>query len=314
MSAADDLRASIGWRPAPRPRQPVLFINPRSGDGTAVRLSLDRRARELGIEPVVLEPEDDLASLVAQAAAAGADALGVAGGDGSLAIVAAVACAHGLPFVCIPAGTRNHFARDLGVARRDVVGALEAFTDGLERRIDVGEVNGTMFMDNVILGFYGDAVQREDYRDARMHALIEEARAALGPHAAASGLVVEGDDQAARDPAVVIVSNNPYAIDRKLARETRPRLDSGLLGVVVLDRPGAPRRPYRTWTTPSLEISAPGPVRAGRDGEAMTLVAPMRFAIRPLALRVRIAARHPGASPAAQLGALPGLKGPRSRP
>jgi diacylglycerol kinase family enzyme len=315
VSAADDLRAAVGWRPATRPRQPVLFINPRSGGGTAVRLSLDRRARELGIEPVVLGPEDDLASLVAQAAAGGADALGAAGGDGSLAVVAAAACAHDVPFVCIPAGTRNHFARDLGVARHDVVGALEAFTDALERRIDVGEVNGTMFMDNVIVGFYGDAIAREDYRDARLRTLLETASEALGPRAPASGLVVEGGDQGTnRDPAVVMVSNNPYAIDRKLARETRPRLDSGLLGVVVLDRPGAGRRPYRTWTTPSLEVSAPGPVRAGRDGEAMTLVPPMRFAIRPVALRVRIAARHPGASPAAQLGALPTLRAPRSRP
>jgi hypothetical protein len=111
-----------------------------------------------------------------------------------------------------------------------------------------------------------------------------------------------------------MVSNNPYAIDRKLARESRPRLDSGLLGVVVLDRPGALRRPYRTWTTPSLEVSAPGPVHAGRDGEAITLTPPLRFVTRPLALRVRIAARHPGASPAAQLGALPATRSRRPGP
>ena len=160
-------------------------------------------------------------------------------------------------------------------------------------------------MDNVILGFYGDAVRRADYRDARLRALLEEARDAVGPRAPASGLVVEGDAEASGDPAVVMVSNNPYAIDRKLARETRPRLDTGALGVVVLDRPGVRRRPYRTWTAPSLQVGAPGPVHAGRDGEAVTLTPPLRFAIRPRALRVRIAARHPGASPAAQLGALP---------
>jgi diacylglycerol kinase family enzyme len=314
MTAADRLRTAIGWRPVARPQHPVLFINPRSGDGTAVRLSLAQRAQALGIEPIVLEPEDDLAALVAEAVATGADALGAAGGDGSLAIVAAAACAHDLPFACVPAGTRNHFARDLGVARHDVVGALEAFTDGLERRIDVAEVNGSMFMNNVILGFYGDAVRREDYRDARMHALVEEAREALGPRAPASGLVVEGDDEAARDPAVVMVSNNPYAVDRRLARETRARLDSGLLGVVVLDRPGSRRRLYRAWTTPSLEVGAPGPVHAGRDGEAIMLTPPLRFATRPLALRVRLAARHPGASPAAQLAALPAAGSRRPRP
>jgi diacylglycerol kinase family enzyme len=191
------------------------------------------------------------------------------------------------------------------VLRRDVVGALEAFTDGLERRIDVGEANGGMFLNNVIVGFYGDAVRQEGYRDARVRTLLETAREALGPGAPASGLVVAGGpDGPQRDPAVVMVSNNPYAIDRALARETRERLDGGLLGVVVLDRPDRRGRPYAAWTTPALDVEAPGPVSAGRDGEAVMLTPPLRFEIRPLALRVRISARHPGASPAAQIAAV----------
>jgi diacylglycerol kinase family enzyme len=294
---------AAGWEPAARPDRPVLFINPRSGRGKAVRLSLADRARDLGIERVVLEPGEDLAVLVEQAVAAGADALGMAGGDGSMAVVAAAASAHDLPFICVPAGTRNHFARDLGVLRRDVVGALGAFTDGLERRIDLGTVNGTAFLDNVILGFYGDAVRREDYRDARLRTLVATAQQALGPRAPASGVVVIDDEgREHRDPAVVVVSNNPYAIDRAVARETRLRLDGGRLGVVVLGRP-APRRTDRAWTTTALEIAARGPVHAGLDGEAVTLEAPLRFAIEPHALRVRICARHPGASPSAQWAA-----------
>jgi hypothetical protein len=172
----DRLREALGWRPVAPPDHPVLFINPRSGGGTAVRLSLDRRARERGIEPVVLESGQDLSAVVADAVGRGADALGMAGGDGSLAVVAAAAGTHGLPFVCVPAGTRNHFARDLGVPRRDVEGALDAFTAGLERSIDLGEVNGRPFLDNVVLGFYGDAVRREGYRDARMRTLLVAAR------------------------------------------------------------------------------------------------------------------------------------------
>ena len=179
---ADRLREAMGWRRVARPDRPVLFINPRSGGGTAARLSLDRRARDLGIQPVVLEPGQDLAALVADAVNRGADALGVAGGDGSMAVVAGRG-AHGLPFACVPAGTRNHFARDLGVLRHDVVGALEAFSTGLERSIDLGEVNGAPFVDNVILGFYGDAIRREDYRDARLRTLVATARDALGPRA-----------------------------------------------------------------------------------------------------------------------------------
>ena len=236
------LREAMGWRPVPRPERPVLFINPRSGGGTAARLSLERRARDLGIEPVVLAPGQDLAAVVGDAIDRGADALGMAGGDGSMALVAAAACAHGLPFVCVPAGTRNHFARDVGVLRHDVVGSLEAFTDGLERSIDIGEVNGRPFVDNVILGFYGDAVRREGYRDARVRTLLATAREALGPRAPASGLTVRDDrGREHRDPAVVLVSNNPYAVGRTVALETRPRLDSGRLGIV---------RPRAAGTTP----------------------------------------------------------------
>ena len=304
MSAGERLRAALGWKPVARPRRPVVFVNPRSGGGTAVRLALPQRARELGIEPIVLEPDHDLAALVADAVERGADALGMAGGDGSMAIVAAAACAHDLPFACVPAGTRNHFARDLGVQRGDVVGALEAFTDGLERRIDVGEVNGSVFVDNVILGFYAEAVRKEDYRDARLHTLLSTAQEALGPRAPASGLAIVDDRGAEhREPAVVMVSNNPYAVDRRVAVETRPRLDTGRLGILVLDRPPA-RPPERAWAATAVEVTAPGEVNAGRDGEAALLVAPMRFAIRPLALRVRICARHPGASPSAQLSSL----------
>ena len=186
------LQEAMGWQPVARPDHAVLFINPRSGGGTATRLSLDRRARELGIEPVILQPGQDLAALVTEAVDRGADALGVAGGDGSMAVVAAVAAAHRLPFVCVPAGTRNHFARDLGVLRHDVVGALEAFTAGLERSIDIGEVDGVPFLDNVVLGFYGDAIRREGYRDARLRTLLDAARDALGPGAPVAGLSGRG--------------------------------------------------------------------------------------------------------------------------
>ena len=117
-----------GWSPAEPPRRPVLFVNERSGDGAARRAGVVERARDRGIKVVVLDPGQSLPTLVDQAVAGGADALGMAGGDGSLAVVAAAAAAHGLPFICIPAGTRNHFALDLGVDRHDVAGALDAFT------------------------------------------------------------------------------------------------------------------------------------------------------------------------------------------
>ena len=155
-------------------------------------------------------------------------------------------------------------SRAISVSQRgDVVGALEAFTDGLERRIDVGEVNGSVFVDNVILGFYAEAVRQEGYRDARLQTLLSTAQEALGPRAPASGLAIVDDRGAEhREPAVVMVSNNPYAVDRRVAVETRPRLDTGRLGVLVLDRPPV-RPPERAWTATAVEVRAPG---AGQRG------------------------------------------------
>ena len=303
--------AHYGWRPADPPRQPVLFVNPRSGGGKAARAGIAERARAKGIEAIILTPGQDLAALARAAAAAGADALGAAGGDGSLAVVAAVAAAHEIPFVCVPAGTRNHFALDLGVDRHDLAGALDAFTDGVERQIDTAEVNGRTFLNNVSLGIYGDAVRSPAYRDAKVRTLLQTAAEVIGPSAEAPALrLVDDLGREHRHLTMVLVSNNAYALDRPLVTGTRPALDGGQLGIVVLDAPGdSPRPPGRAWTAPRLEVNAPEPVHAGVDGEAVDLSPPLRFAIRPAALRVRISSRHPGASPSAPLR-LPG----RSRP
>jgi diacylglycerol kinase family enzyme len=292
-----------GWRPVDPPRRPVLFVNPRSGGGRATRAAVAERARERGIDVIVLDTHKSLGELVREAVAEGADALGVAGGDGSLAVVAAAARIHGLAFVCVPAGTRNHFALDLGVDRHDLVGALDAFTDGVERSIDVGEVNGRVFLNNVSLGIYGDAVRQPTYRDAKVRTLVETAAEVLGTSGAVPELhLVDDLGIEHRRPAVVLVSNNPYALDRPIAPGTRPRLDSGELGILVLDAPRpSPDPPGRAWRATQLDVDAAAPVRAGIDGEAVELQAPLEFVIRPGALRVRISSRHPGVSPSGRL-------------
>jgi diacylglycerol kinase family enzyme len=291
-----------GWRLADPPERPVLFVNPASGGGKAARAAVADRARERGIGVTVLRPDRSLESLVGEAVEGGADALGIAGGDGSLAIVAAAAHAHGLPFVCIPAGTRNHFALDLGVDRHDLVGALEAFIDGVERVIDVGSVNGRLFLNNVSLGIYGEAVRQAAYRDAKTRTLLETAVRVLGPSESAPDLrLVDDEGRDHPDPAVVVVSNNPYALDRTLAPGTRLRLDSGRLGVVALEGPASSLLPGRAWTATSVIVDGPGPVHAGMDGEAVDLSTPLDFNILPAALRVRISARHPGVSPSGVL-------------
>jgi diacylglycerol kinase family enzyme len=292
-----------GWRPAERPERPVLLVNPGSGEGQADRAGLVDHARQRGITAKLLQPGQSLAALVAEAVADGTDALGVAGGDGSLAVVATAAREHDIPFVCVPAGTRNHFALDLGIDRRDLIGSLAAFTDGVERRIDVGQVNERLFLNNVSIGVYADAVHEPGYRDAKARTFLATARRVLGPSGAAHELRVRDElGHEHRNPAVVLVSNNPYALDRPVAQGTRPSLDGGILGVIVLDRAAIGMTPGRAWTARSVDVHAADTVRAGIDGEAVELSSPLECVILPGALRVRISARHPGASPS---GALP---------
>lgn len=308
-----------GWNPVDPPRLPVLFVNPRSGGGAAARAGVAERARELGIEVIVLAPGRNLTDLAMAAVKRGAGALGMAGGDGSLAEVAAVAVANKLPFVCVPAGTRNHFALDLGVARRDLTGALEAFTDGVERLIDVGDVNGRMFLNNVSLGVYGEAVRRPEYRDAKVRTLLQTAQEVAGPSRHAPGLrLIDNTGREHRGLDIVLVSNNPYALERPVPRGTRPRLDSGQLGIVIITPPSnLPPSPGSrppalgvSWHAPRLDISADELVHAGVDGEPADLTPPLHFTIRPAALRVRISRRHPGTSPAARV---PGFTPPGQR-
>jgi diacylglycerol kinase family enzyme len=275
-----------------------LFVNRRSGGGKADRAEIAERARERGIGVVVLDRGANVESLVGQALAEGADALGVAGGDGSLAVVAAACAANGLAFVCIPAGTRNHFARDLGVDPLDLHGALDAFLDGVERRIDVARVNGRSFLNNVSLGIYGDAVRRSEYRDQKVRTLLETVHAVLGPSKSTPELrLVDDLGREHRHPAVVVVSNNSYSLRRPGMTGARPSLQSGRLGVLVLDPPGA-RTPGRAWSAPSLRIDASVTVHAGIDGEAADLDPPLDFTIRRAVLRVRISSRHAGVAPA----------------
>jgi diacylglycerol kinase family enzyme len=184
------------------------------------------------------------------------------------------------------------------VDRRDPVGALDAFTDGLEGRIDVAEVNGRSFLNNVSLGIYGDAVQQAAYRDAKVRTLLATARARLHSTSEAPALrLVDDLGHEHAHPAVVLVSNGPYAVERPPAPGARPALDSGRLGIIVLDAPGGgPHPPGRSWTATSIEVSAPAPVHAGIDGEAVDLTPPLAFVIRPAALRVRISARDAAGS------------------
>jgi hypothetical protein len=147
----------------------------------------------------------------------------------------------------------------------------------VERQIAIAEVNGRLFLNNVSLGIYGKAVRRSAYRDAKVRTLLETADRVLGPGAQAPALRLADDlGHDHRHLAIVLVSNNPYALGDSPAPGTRPALDTGQLGIVVLDVPGDSRRaPGRAWTAPRLEVSAPETVHAGVDGEAVDLSPPL---------------------------------------
>jgi diacylglycerol kinase family enzyme len=292
------------------PAHPMLIVNPRSGGGKAEHFGLVRECRARGIEPLVFEPGDDLREIATSAVSAGADAIGVAGGDGSQAIVAEIASAHDIPYVCVPAGTRNHFANDLGVDRRDVIGALNAFADGSERRIDLARVNGRMFINNASLGVYAAIVQSSSYRDAKLGTVARQLPDLLPPRRAAFDLHFTAPDGTQWSGAhLVLVSNNPYRPPRPGARGTREGINQGVLGVIAVrvvtpsqlpeirateSTGNAPRVQGSVhFTTPRFVVDASDPVEAALDGEALVLEPPLRFESLPGALRVRVMQRGP---------------------
>jgi diacylglycerol kinase family enzyme len=297
----------------------ALIINLKSGDGKAERLNLAAEAQRRDIEPIVLRPGDDLLELAESAIARGAQVIGMAGGDGSQALVATVAARRDIAHVCIPAGTRNHFALDLGLDRDDVVGALDAFTDGVERRIDLACVNDRVFVNNASLGVYAKVVQSEAYRDAKLETWTRMLPDLLGPDAEPIDLefsAPNGTD--CNDAPLVLVSNNPYELTHLSGAGTRERIDTGMLGIVAARVRGtdvsklvalelvgrAGHYPgLLSWSAPEFEVRSGGPVEIGLDGEALVLDPPLRFASLPGALRVRLP-RRAGLSPAARAVAL----------
>src|SRR4029453_12293599 len=141
-----------------------------------------------------------------------------------------------------------------------------------------------------------------------MRTLLQTAEKVLGPSAQVPALgLVDDAGREHQQLALVLVSNNPYTLDRPLTPGARPALDSGRLGIIVLDAPGAAAHPPgatphplgHAWSAPRLQVSALPPVHAGIDGEASELSPPLQFTIRPAALRVRISPRQHGTPPSA---------------
>src|SRR5664279_2782763 len=225
------------WMPtssSPPALHPFVVMNPRSGGGKVVRFDLANKARALGAEVVLLEGPGhvDVAALVRDAVDRGADLLGVAGGDGTQALVAGIAADHDVPLLVISAGTRNHFALDLGLDREAPATCLQALTDGEEVRVDLGSIGDRPFVNNASFGAYAEIVQSPEYRDNKNRTMLDMLPDLLSGQ--------QGTELTARTGSTtldqlqaVLVSNNPYGSGRMRDMGRRTRLDQGMLGVTA---------------------------------------------------------------------------------
>jgi diacylglycerol kinase family enzyme len=312
--ALSGLRSGPVEREAPPPRRPYLIMNPRSGGGKVEKFGLVERAWTLGAEVHVLDGTQDVAELARQAVRNGADLLGVAGGDGTQALVADVAAAYGVPFLVIPAGTRNHFALDLGLDRDSPVDCLDALVDGVELRVDLGVIGDRTFVNNASFGAYAELVRSPAYRDDKIGMMLNLLPGLLAEQHASRQLRLRAGDAELAGPQAVLISNNPYGTGDLAGWGRRPRLDGGLLGVLAITVNGAAeaaglmrgRRASSALlerTEPEVVITADTPLLpVGVDGEAVTMPTPVRCATRPGALRVRVPRhRRGGAAPRPEL-------------
>jgi diacylglycerol kinase family enzyme len=285
-------------------------MNPRSGGGKVARFDLRAKAEALGAEVVMLDGPEmvDVAELAREAVARGADLLGAAGGDGTQALVAGVAADLDVPMMVISAGTRNHFALDLGLDREDPSSCLAALgEDAVELRIDLGVIGGRAFVNNASFGAYAVVVQTPGYREDKtrttLDVLPDLLSGAKGPR-----LRVDVGGLVAQHPQAVLVSDNPYGIGDLAGLGRRPRLDTGRLGVVWVSAGsarqavgmlrGATRHGLVAVTAPEVVISSEAPeIPVGIDGEALVVPTPVRCTVRPRALRVRVPRDRPGVPP-----------------
>ncbi len=298
----------------PPPARPFLIMNPRSGGGKVERFGLRARAEELGARVHLLDPTrpdgpEDVAALARDALAQGADLLGVAGGDGTQALVAAVAAEHDVPFLVISAGTRNHFAMDLGLDRDDPSTCLDALTDGVEIRADLGFANSNPFVNNASFGAYAAIVQSPAYRDDKVRTTLELLPELLtrekGPRLTAHLTGMGGPVVAIDSPQAVLVSNNPYSIHDIAGLGRRERMDLGVLGVLAVTVEGAAQAAglLRGRHSEGLTAAAAREVvvdadqdaiAVGVDGEALMLTTPVHCRVEAGALRVRVPRTRPG--------------------
>jgi diacylglycerol kinase family enzyme len=290
----------------PPAQRPFLIMNPMSGGGKVQKFDLKAKAEALGATVFLLDrgTDVDVAAVADAAVARGADLLGVAGGDGTQGLVAGVAAKHGVPFVVITAGTRNHFAADLGLDRDDPAACLDALSDGVELRVDLGVIGGRTFVNNASFGAYAEVVDAPAYRNDKVATTLDmlpdllHGQRGSQLHARADGREIDG-------PQALLVANNPYGTCDLAGLSRRARLDGGVLSVVGIrvtsskQAAGLFRGSHATGairlTAQNVAVTADAAdIPVGVDGEAVSMAVPVECTIQAGALRVRVPRTRPG--------------------
>jgi diacylglycerol kinase family enzyme len=288
----------------------AVIVNAASGTGAARRIGdiaqLLARARRDGTISRVRGGRA-LRRAAGRAIEAGCETLVAAGGDGTVSALASVVIGTQVPLGILPLGTLNHFAKDAGIPL-DLDQAMEVVLAGRTRSVDVGEVNGRIFLNNASLGVYPRIVQlRERYREKGLAKWLAALWAALAVLRRRPFMTVRiqtaGEDILRRSPAV-LVGNNPYETSG-LSLGSRSSLNQGVLAVYVMNaqaRGGLLRLAWRMWRQGATQVRevdgllsdqaliAPDRpvVRAALDGELVELRTPLRCRSRPGALQVLV--------------------------
>jgi len=253
----------------------------------------------------------------------GASMVVAGGGDGTINAVASVLVDTGIAFGVLPLGTLNHFAKDLNIPL-DLDAAIANLADGVAARVDVGEVNGRVFLNNSSLGLYPDIVRDREQQQRRLGrgkwpAFIWAVLAALRRYPFLQvGLALNGERHARSTP-FVFIGNNEYRMQGLNIGE-RVRLDGGALSLYVAQRPGrlglvrlafhallgrlAQLKDFDVLTAAKLDVETRHKrLRVATDGEVTIMATPLRYRIRPAALTVLVPG--PPHFPAAADGELP---------
>ena len=289
----------------PRRLRTTLIINPKSGDGRAIKSHIPEQAKYMGIDTHMLQPGDDIVKLARQTVEDGAETLSVSGGDGTLGLVAGVAIEYDVPLVVLPGGTRCHFARDIGLDPARINDAMAAF-EGVERRVDVGTIGDRIFLNNASFGLYAEIVSDPDYRDHKIDVTTKALHNLSASNRPYFDLKFLGPgNQNWHHAAEVLVGVNRYETLKLDQLGERKYLDQGVLQVIALSALGqpvirqllrrihisSPNSPLQEWTANQFTVSHPsGQVKVGVDGETLELPSPVHISILPKALRLLVPA------------------------